>query len=412
MSEITADHSYLLRSAAELELTEARRQKAERIKCLGSPIQLTGNAIDIQIRGNYVWIAESAHVAKKIDLETGRTLQIYRGHHAPVTCLAFYDKIPNSGDEKLLITGSWDKTIKIWDTDTKGLISTTAAHDDFVKTLLVVSPVKLLVSSSSDKIVKFWDLTDVLEKLPQPAGSVSAHSRPVECIAGIANADGTVTLFTADTMGVLKVWKLEREGGPRPRWRSILQDTLNHHRTRITEIIYDAGYIWTASSDETVQVVPYPPGSPDQKPSPPLMHPLPVRAILPLALSDLEEPYIVTGYGDVIRLYDVSTPSEPEVLGEIDAHWHDVTALRLWVQKSRTDDGRTRIEPWIISTSLDGTIRRWRFSELHDSKPDNPAGQSKATVIAPTPQPSGDAKDQVEITEEEERELAELMEED
>ncbi|KAG2115173.1 WD40-repeat-containing domain protein [Suillus discolor] len=407
MSEITADHSYLLRSAAELELTEARRQKAEKTKSLGSPIQLTGNAIDIQIRGNYAWIAESAHVAKKIDLETGKTLQIYRGHHAPVTCLAFYDRIPNSGDEKLLITGSWDKTIKIWDTNTKGLISTTAAHDDFVKTLLVVPSVKLLVSSSSDKIVKFWDLTDVLEKPPQPAGSVSAHSRPVECIAGIANADGSVTLFTADTMGVLKVWKLEREGGPRPRWRSTLQDTLNHHRTRITEIIYDA-----ASSDETVQVVPYQSESSDQKPIPPLTHPLPVRAILPLALSDLEEPYIVTGYGDVIRLYDVSTPSEPEVLGEIDAHWHDVTALRLWVQKSRTDDGRTRIEPWIISASLDGTIRRWRFSELHDSKPDNPAGQSKATVIAPTPQPSGNAKDQVEITEEEERELAELMEED
>lgn len=39
---------------------------------------------------------------------------------------------------------------------TKGLISTTAAHDDFVKTLLVVPSVKLLVSSSSDKIVKFW----------------------------------------------------------------------------------------------------------------------------------------------------------------------------------------------------------------------------------------------------------------
>lgn len=49
-------------------------------------------------------------------------------------------------------------------------------------------------------------------------------------------------------MGVLKVWKLEREGGPRPRWRSTLQDTLNHHRTRITEIIYDAGDIWTGDN--------------------------------------------------------------------------------------------------------------------------------------------------------------------
>lgn len=26
-----------------------------------------------------------------------------------MTCLAFYDRTPNSGDEKLLITGSWEK---------------------------------------------------------------------------------------------------------------------------------------------------------------------------------------------------------------------------------------------------------------------------------------------------------------
>ncbi|OJA18508.1 hypothetical protein AZE42_08721 [Rhizopogon vesiculosus] len=363
--------SYLLRSQAELVLTEARKRKAERTKSLGDPIKLSGNAIDIQLRGNCAWIAESAHVAKKIDLET----------------------------------------LKIWDTDTKDLITTTLAHDDFLKTLLVIPSVKLLISSSSDKIVKFWDLTDATEKSPQPAGSVSAHSRPVESIAGAVNADGSVTLLTADTMGVLKVWKLDKEDGLRPRWRGTILDTFNHHRTRITEIIYGAGYIWTASSDETVQVMPYPPGS-DQKPIPLITHPAPVRAILPLELSDFEEPYIVTAYGDVIRLYDVSTPSEPEVLGEIDAHWHDVTALRVWVRKSRTDDGRTRVEPWIVSASLDGTIRRWRFSELRDSTPDNPAGHSKATVIAPTPQPKGDVKDQKELTEEEERELAELMEED
>lgn len=93
------------------------------------------------------------------------------------------------------------------------------------------------------------DLTDATEKSPQPAGSVSAHSRPVECIAGVANPDGSVTLLTADTMGVLKVWKLEKENGQRPRWRSTLQDTLNHHRTRITELIYGAGCIWTGNDD-------------------------------------------------------------------------------------------------------------------------------------------------------------------
>jgi len=56
-------------------------------------------------------------------------------------------------------------------------------------------------------------------------------------------------------------------------------------------------------------------------------------------------------------------------VGEIDARWHDVTAIRLWLRTSRNESGNTRIEP---------------------------DGNSKAGGL----------------TEEEERELAELMEDD
>ena len=81
-------------------------------------------------------------------------------------------------------------------------------------------------------------------------------------------------------------------------------------------------------------------------------------------MTDLAEPYVITGSGDIIRIYDVSSPEEPELLGEVDAHWHDVTALRLWVRRSVGDNGQTRVEPWIISASLDGTIRKWRLSGM------------------------------------------------
>lgn len=121
-------------------------------------------------------------------------------------------------------------------------------------------------------------------------------------------------------------------------------------------------YSVIASADETVQVVPdkgY--LSSATKMPPPITHPLAVRAILPLLLTDLAEPYLLTGAGDVIRIYDVSS-DEPELIGEVDAHWHDVTAIRLWIRKTVGKDGKTRVEPWIISASLDGTIRRWRLS--------------------------------------------------
>ena len=88
----------------------------------------------------------------------------------------------------------------------------------------------------------------------------------------------------------------------------------------------------------------------------------------------------------MIRLYDLSTISEPEILGEIDAHWHDVTAIRLWMRTSKNEAGQTRIEPWIVSTSLDGTIRKWRFSGKYDGYSGRPSLiESRQSLPPPLP---------------------------
>ena len=96
---------------------------------------------------------------------------------------------------------------------------------------------------------------------------------------------------------------------------------------------------------------------------PPIVHPTAVRALLPLSLTPLQEPYLLTGAGDTIRAFDVSSLAEPDEIGVTDAHWHDVVALRLWERRTATEDrGTVRVEPWVVSASLDGTIRRWRLS--------------------------------------------------
>ena len=48
---------------------QARKDKAEKYAKLGDPIELKGIAIDLHIRGDYVWTAENSHVARKVDLE-------------------------------------------------------------------------------------------------------------------------------------------------------------------------------------------------------------------------------------------------------------------------------------------------------------------------------------------------------
>ena len=78
-------------------------------------------------------------------------------------------------------------------------------------------------------------------------GSISSHTRPVECLDGYASSDVSVVLYTADTMGVIKVWNLNRESGVNARWRATLKEELNHHRTRINEMLCGNGQLWTGT---------------------------------------------------------------------------------------------------------------------------------------------------------------------
>ncbi|KAH9951290.1 WD40 repeat-like protein [Amylocystis lapponica] len=411
----TTDKANFLRAEAELVLELARKEKAVKTKDLGSPIELPGKPLAIQIRGNAAFIAESTAVVRQVDLETGKSRNTFRGHSAPVTCLAFFDKELGSAAQDVMVSGSWDKTIKVWDVERRTLILSTPAHSDFVKALLVIPSLRLLVSGSSDKIVRFWDLSTYQDgKALTSVGSISAHTRPVESFAVGPASETSAILYTADTMGILKVWELTKEAGEPLRWRSTLLEELTHHRTRINETIYGNGQLWTASSDETVQLIPHaPPASNADPPKaiPPLTHPVAVRAILPLALTPLGEPYLLTGAGDVIRTYDVSEPDAPELLGSVDAHWHDVTALRLWMRRTPVAGvrGQVRVEPWVVSASLDGTLRKWRLSEL--LHPPALAEQTPELVKA-DPEPSEKPVESSGLSEEEERELAELMDSD
>lgn len=146
------------------------------------------------------------------------------------------------------------------------------------------------------------------------------------------------------------------------------------------------------------------------------------RAVLPVYLHpELDPdafPYLLAGSGDCIRVYDLPSLDEPELIKEIEGHWHDVTHLRTWIQGS--GDGARR-DVWIVSGSLDGTLRKWKLSGRHGVSAlcwpclhrvflelvAPPSSQNAATAndTSQTEAPLG-------LTEEEERELAELMGDD
>jgi WD40 repeat protein len=110
--------------------------------------------------------------------------------------------------------------------------------------------------------------------------------------------------------------------------------------------------------DETVQVQRYPAAANPTKPIPGLQHNKAIKCILPLCATPLAEPYLITGSGDAIRVYDISTLDEPELVAEFDAHSHDVTSLAYWMRPGKSGRGP---EIWIVSASLDGTLRKWKL---------------------------------------------------
>ena len=273
-------------------------------------------------------------------------------------------------------------------------------------------------------------------------GSISAHTRPVEALDGEVLSSDSAVLYSADTMGILKIWILERDtaaqqtDGLPPRWRITLREDLIHHRTRINQLVLHNGYIWTgtrpptnshsfiqtifvASADETVKIHPYSSegqGGEMKRPIKPIQHPIGVKALLPLYIPSLDETYLLTASGDIIRSWDTSDLDDKvEQRNEVDGHWHEVTLLRAWI---------TSPDPYILSASLDGTIRRWKVkgigcnslnAEPADGRiPDllTPKPPGKKTELEGNTHSATCQRAPGELTEEEERELDELLNDD
>jgi hypothetical protein len=93
------------------------------------------------------------------------------------------------------------------------------------------------------------DLSGITRSEPMPAmGSISSHTRPIECLEGKALSDDTAVLYTADTMGVIKIWHLHKDNGLEPRWTPTLNKQLDRHRTRINEMLFGNGELWTGKT--------------------------------------------------------------------------------------------------------------------------------------------------------------------
>lgn len=105
-----------------------------------------------------------------------------------------------SNDGQTLVSGSGDKTIKVWDLPTGKLRYTLKGHTDTVRSLTLSADGKTLASSSGDKTIKLWNL-----QTGKLIRTLRGHSSTVWSVA--ISSDGK-TLVSGSDDDTIKVWNL------------------------------------------------------------------------------------------------------------------------------------------------------------------------------------------------------------
>jgi WD40 repeat protein/serine/threonine protein kinase len=125
------------------------------------PARVPGASVNVAFSRDGLWLATGGeeNTVKIWDVQTGKELRTLRGHSGEVYTLAF------SPDEegRWIATGGEDCAVKVWDSRTGTLVRNFRGHTGLVSSLAFTPNGSRLVSGSRDKTVKIWDVTPLSE---------------------------------------------------------------------------------------------------------------------------------------------------------------------------------------------------------------------------------------------------------
>jgi WD40 repeat protein len=109
-------------------------------------------SITFSFDGKYILTGSGDKTIKLWDAKTGREIKTLFGHNEGVTSIAI------SPDGRYIVSGSDDKTIRLWDFEIGKEIGILRGHDDIVTSVAISPNGRYIASGSYDKTIKIWDL--------------------------------------------------------------------------------------------------------------------------------------------------------------------------------------------------------------------------------------------------------------
>uniref|UniRef100_A0A8C0VF65 Kinesin family member 21A n=1 Tax=Cyanistes caeruleus TaxID=156563 RepID=A0A8C0VF65_CYACU len=196
------------------------------------------NQIALNPTGTFLYAAAGNSV-RMWDLKRFQSTGKLTGHQGPVMCLTV-DQISNGQD--LIVTGSKDHYIKMFDVTEGALGSVSPTHNfepphyDGIEALAIMGD--NLFSGSRDNGIKKWDLSqkDLLQQVP------NAHKDWV-CALGLV--PGVPVLLSGCRGGILKLWNVDT-------FAPIGE--MKGHDSPINAICTNSSQIFTAADDRTVRI--------------------------------------------------------------------------------------------------------------------------------------------------------------
>ncbi|KAJ5550358.1 hypothetical protein N7535_001704 [Penicillium sp. DV-2018c] len=151
----------------------------------------------LQFEDNILMTGSYDATVKIWDTETGEELRTLKGHQAGVRCLQF--------DDTKLITGSLDRSIRVWNWRTGECISKYNGHTEAV--IALHFDCTLLASASVDRTVKIWNFKDKSTfVLPHPQGVNAVKIDSISRTVLTACDDGAARLWDLDTKTCIRVF--------------------------------------------------------------------------------------------------------------------------------------------------------------------------------------------------------------